>query len=265
MIPIKQKRLQEKLLQAPPPRVLRNELEAHFRGMPTRYWENVTKAELIWGLETVHAFLAKLNAWRTPGAPALATFRHCPERGFTKVMICTLDRPGLLAKIASTFSALRINILQADVYTRTDGIALDMFHASDTTDSRPIDAERLEQLIFMLEGALNEPPRFVSIWGRQFHKACERPPTKPAVIEFDNQSSERSTILRVEAADRLGLLYDILEALHACAVNVMQAVVSTDGGIARDVFYITDREGAKIMHKLALGTIRKVLIDALQA
>lgn len=263
-MPLNQKRLQERVMQAPPRGIARDELEAHFRGMPHWYWKNVTKAELIWGLETVHAFLAKLIAWDVPGAPAVASLRHCPERGFTKVMVCTLDRPGLLAKIAATFSALRINILQADVYTRTDNIALDVFQV-EGMDSRPIDTERLKQLIFMLEGALNDPPRLVSVWTRQFQRPHEHVGRTPVTLEFDNDSSETNTILRVEAPDRLGLLCSILEALHQCSVNVAQAVVNTDAGIARDVFYITDRDGAKIQHKLALGTIRKVVLEAMQA
>lgn len=263
-IPLTQKRLQERVMQAPPPGVRRDELEAHFRGMPPWYWESVTRAELVWGLETVHAFLAKLIAWETPGAPAVASLRHCPERGFTKVMVCTLDRPGLLAKIAATFSALRINILQADVYTRTDNIVLDVFQVSGMNDARPIDAERLEQLVFMLEGALNDPPRLVSLWARQFQKACDPVVEAGVALDFDNVTSETNTILRVEAPDRLGLLCGVLEALHQCSVNVAQAVVSTEGGIARDLLFITDRDGAKIRHKLALGTIRKVVLEALQ-
>src|SRR4051812_10803722 len=123
-ITLAQKRLQQRLTQTPPQGLLRDEVEAHFRGMPTRYWETVTKGELIWALETVHAFLAKLRTWDAPGAPAVATLRHCPERGFTKVMVCTWDRPGLLARIAATFGALRLNILQSDIYTRRDNVAL---------------------------------------------------------------------------------------------------------------------------------------------
>ena len=265
-MPLNQKRLQERVMQTPPRGIPRNELEAHFRGMPHWYWKNVARAELIWGLETVHAFVTKLATWESPGAPAVASLRHCPERGFTKVMVCTVDRPGLLAKIAATFSALRINILQSDVYTRTDNIALDVFQVAGM-DSRPIDTERLKQLIFMLEGALNDPPRLVSVWTRQFQKSHEKTARTPVpvIIDFDNETSETNTILRVEAPDRLGLLCSILEALHECSVNVAQAIVNTDAGIARDLFYITDRDGARIQHKLALGTIRKVVLEAIQA
>jgi len=257
------KRLQDRLTEMPPHGLLRDEVEAHFRGMPTRYWESVTKGELIWALETVHTFLAKLKTWDAPGAPAVASLRHCPERGFTKVMVCTWDRPGLLARIAATFGALRINILQSDVYTRCDNVALDIFQVSDIENSQAIDAKRLEHLVFLLEGSLNEPPRFVSMWARQFHKLYQVPKGN-VVLELDNDSSPQSTVLRVEAPDRLGLMYDILEALNECSVNVAQAVVHTDGATARDVFYITDLEGAKITNKLALGTIRKIVLESLR-
>src|SRR5688572_25068656 len=126
-----QKRLYERLLQTPPAGLHADEVRAHFQGMPAHYWEHVAKGELIWGMETIHGFLAKLKQWEAPGAPAVANLRHCPERGFTKIGVCTWDRPGLLAKIAATFSALRINILQADVYTRADNVALDVFQVSD--------------------------------------------------------------------------------------------------------------------------------------
>src|SRR5206468_9483287 len=83
---------------------------------------------------------------------------------------------------------------------------------------------------------------------RDFHSFPTRR-SSDLVLELDNDSSAQSTVFRVEAPDRLGLLYDILEALNECSVNVAQAVVHTDGATARDVFYITDLEGAKIDRK----------------
>src|ERR1041385_1383234 len=95
--------------------------------MRARYWKRVTKSELMWGLETVHAFFGRVDAADPSASVVVADSRHYPERGFTKVMVCSWDRPGLLAKIAATFSALRVNIRRADVYTRADGVALDLF------------------------------------------------------------------------------------------------------------------------------------------
>ena len=67
---------------------------------PRRCAKGAHKGELLWGLETIHAFFGKLAGWDLPGATVVANLRHCPERGFTKVGVCTWDRPGLLAKIA---------------------------------------------------------------------------------------------------------------------------------------------------------------------
>jgi [protein-PII] uridylyltransferase len=246
-----------------PADISEDELEAHFRGMPPRYWESVTKNELTWGLETIHNFFGKLKSWDLPGAPVVASLRHCPERGFTKVLVCTWDRLGLLAKIAATFSALRISILQADVYTRSDDLAFDVFQVCDLQNPQIIDTARLGQLMFLLEGALNEPPRFISLWASEFHKAVDYPKGLMPAIGFDTDASNEHTVLRIEAADRLGLLYDILQTLTDARVNVAQAIIDTDGGIARDAFHITDMKGAKIAAAARLEQLRQALVKAI--
>jgi [protein-PII] uridylyltransferase len=231
--------------------------------MPARYWERVTKAELLWGLEVVHSFLLKSSAGDpTNSAAVFADSRYYPERGLTKVMVCAPDRPGLLAKIAAAFSALRINILRADVYTRADDLALDLFEVCEMDHSRGPDARRLNELVFLLEGALSEPPRFVSIWATQFHKVLARAKHTAARVEFDNTYSAEHTIVRISAPDRLGLLHDLLQALADCGLNIDQAVVDTDNDLAADAFYLTDLKRQKVLDPTRLEEIRQALVSA---
>jgi [protein-PII] uridylyltransferase len=231
--------------------------------MPGRYWERVTKAELIWGLETVQAFFHKAEAVRPARNTVMADSRPYPERGFTKVVICAWDVHGLLAKIAAAFSALRVNIRRADVYTRSDGLALDLFEVSEL-DHGDLSPEKLNHLIFLLEGALSDPPRFASIWASELSALVPRPARGSLRIEFNNEASRDHTLIRVQTPDRLGLLYDLLRALTDCGVNVAEALIETDEQIASDVFYVTDLSGAKIIAPSQLEKVRRQLAEAVR-
>ena len=67
----------------------------------------------------------------------------------------------------------------------------------------------------------------------------------PAIVHLDNQSSNRYTILEINAGDALGLLYRIsrLISRHGCDVDLV--LISTEGKKAIDVFHIT-KAGAKL-------------------
>jgi [protein-PII] uridylyltransferase len=179
-------------------------------------------------------------------------------------MVCTWDRPGLLAKVAATFTSLRINILQADVYTRTDNLVLDVFEISGRHEHEPPDGTRLSQLSFLLESALGDPRAALTVWTSEPRHKTDPAPALTPVIEFANDGPGGYTALRVVAPDRLGLLYDLLQTLTDAGVNIAQAVVATDKEVARDVFYLTDLEGRKITDEACLDTLRKALRKAIR-
>ena len=248
-------------LETPPAGIAADELDAHFNGMPDRYWERLTESELIWGLNMIHCFLEKLAAPEGAVTTPVVGWRHFPARGFSKVMLCTWDRYGLLAKAAAAFSSVGVNIIQADVYTRADHVVLDVFRVCDA-QRRPIrDRALFHQMLFLLEGALSDPPRFASMWAGN-HKI---PPDTalPPKVSFDNLSVPGYTVMTVEASDRLGLLHDILRALADCALDVAQALIDTSDQVARDIFHITDLNGSPIAHQSQIGFIRDRVLAAI--
>lgn len=238
-------------------------IKQHVEAMPPHYWERVTKTELLWALEILQRLTTKSAAAEASRSVVVADSRYYPERGVTKVMIAAWDRPGLLAKVAAAFSVLRVNIVRADVYTRADGIALDLFEVEETSYGWMTETQRLEHLVFLLEGALSEPPRFISVWASEFHKAVPRTQGGPVRIEFDNDCAETQTVIRVEAPDRLGLLHDLLRVFPQCGLNVVEAQVETEEGRARDVFYVTDLKRGQVADPIRLENIRRALLRAI--
>jgi glutamate-ammonia-ligase adenylyltransferase len=71
-------------------------------------------------------------------------------------------------------------------------------------------------------------------------------PLLPIDIEIDNAASERYSVLRIDAPDTVGFLYEFTNALAFTRTNIARMVVRTVGARAQDVLYVTDSEGRKI-------------------
>jgi [protein-PII] uridylyltransferase len=93
----------------------------------------------------------------------------------------------------------------------------------------------------------------------------KRKPTAPKLtrINWDNQSSDKSTILEVRTGDRLGLAYRIASTLAAFGLDIIFAKVATEKHLALDVFYITDAAGQKLKEE-NLPTIESAIRTALE-
>ena len=78
-----------------------------------------------------------------------------------------------------------------------------------------------------------------------------------------NERSDNHTIIEIEGRDRVGLLYLVFRVLAECEVDVTQAIITTEDGVAGDVFYVTDAEGMKLSDEGRLQDIRRQLLDVL--
>jgi len=71
-------------------------------------------------------------------------------------------------------------------------------------------------------------------------------PLLPIDIEIDNAASERYSVLRIDAPDTVGFLYEFTNALAFTRTNIARMVVRTNANRAQDVLYVTDSDGRKI-------------------
>lgn len=236
--------------------------------MPGRYWEQVNDAETLLHLQTVHAFFEGLTAGETEGTSPVVRWRHLPDRGVTEVLVSTWDRHGLLVKVAGAFALVRINIVRAVVYTRSDDVVLDIFEVGDPQTGPIRDESRLHKMASLLEASVGQPLTVSFVATRSLPK--QDPPALAevgregceAAIRFEDESSADGTVLRIDADDRLGLLYEILLVLTECGINISQAILDTRDGVARDVFHVTEKAGGKILDPARLMHLRTRLARA---
>ncbi len=183
------------------------------------------------------------------------------ERAVTELTVMAPDHPWLLAIIAGACAMAGANIVDAQIYTTTDGLALDTISLSREFE-RPEDEQRRAQRVAeLIEKALRGELRLPDV-------VTKRAPPKGRIKAFaleptvtiNNQWSHRYTMLEVTGLDRTGLLYELTTTLSKLNLNIASAHVATFGERAVDVFYVTDLLGAQITSPTRQAAIKRALI-----
>jgi [protein-PII] uridylyltransferase len=180
-----------------------------------------------------------------------------------KVTICTKDRYGLFAKMTGSMFLNRLNILEAQIHTWGNGIVLDTFWVEDATKSME---RRLQQFKDDLREILGEKVSLRDLLSKRKDLNGIKQkviPRVPQEVKVNNADSDFYTIVEVMGEDRLGILYDVTQALteHGCDIHF--ARISTLGNRIVDVFYIQDEWGEKIKEKNRTDQLKKTVLSRL--
>ena len=219
------------------------------------YWLKVDPARL-----EMHArFLRQAELAGRTTATRVETDRF---RGVTELTVLAPDHPRLLAIITGACAAAGGNIVDAQIFTTSDGLVLDTISVSRAFDRDDDELRRAERIAAAIERALKGEIKIADLVAQR-----RAPPPRgqtfqvePEVV-IDNVLSARHTVLEVSGLDRPGLLYDLTTAIGKLNLNIASAHIATFGEKAVDVFYVTDLTHAKIVSTGRQLTIRKALID----
>ena len=232
-------------------------LEAFLARLPERYLDSIPPEAVA-----AHAVMARGAA---PRSVATAQ-RPIPERGCTELSVVTRDAPGLFAKIAGVLTANGANIIDAQLFTAADGVAIDVFWMTDAAGKPLADPEQWARIRQEMEAAIAGEKEIDAIVGHRFkrrllswgqrHRAPE--------IVVDNDVSAAETVVEVGADDRLGLLYTIAATFAELGCSIERARITTHVDRVIDVFYIRDAGGGKIVDRERLDRIRRELWSALE-
>jgi [protein-PII] uridylyltransferase len=232
-------------------RISDEELSAHFSQLPDRYFEIYTPKQILDDVELAHRFMHRLILENQRALAPVTAWIDERDRGYSLVKICTWDRAGLFGKIAGSLSAAGLNILGAQIFTRTDGIVLDTFFVNDGRTGNLATREQREKFSSLLEAVLTgEAVNLHQLIAQQTSSRPaysaylgERISTK---IRCDNTASDDRTLIEIETEDRLGLLHAISQTLAAQRLDISAARIVTERGAAVDSFYVREIDGGKI-------------------
>lgn len=186
--------------------------------------------------------------------------------GATELTLFTKDHPRLLAIFAGACAAAGASIVGANIYTTRDGMALDTLSIQREFPEDAEEIQRGRRIAASVESMLSGQRDLKQLMAE---KRRAKPRLEPFSVEpqviIDNTLSNDLTVIEVNGLDRIGLLYDLADALASLNLNIASAHVATFGEKVVDVFYVMDRAGKKIESGWARQKTQEKLMAALEA
>lgn len=186
-----------------------------------------------------------------------------PDSAAPRLAVVASDVTGLLGAIAGVLAIHNLEILDARLHTRRDGLACDTLHVRRLLPNAhfPEVDTLLKDLDLALAGELDlaaEVSAKAAAYGA--------PSSVPLVVRAPTDPTLRFTPIEVRCGDRPGALFHIVQALYGAGLDVRQARIDTRAGEVRDLFYVL-RDGAPVrdVNELQplIATLRKTLRKSL--
>ena len=185
---------------------------------------------------------------------------------YDEFTVCAPDKKGIFSVFCGVLSANGLNILGARIVTTLDKKAFDIFYVERTdylTEEEYGEVWKKvdENLGKALDGDV-DVDELVERRKRNYSSYGRKVPEYPPEIVFDNESSDRATVIEVYAHDREGLLYSITKTIAEMELSIDYAKISTRADQVADTFYVRDSRGRKISGARKLKEIEDSLISA---
>ena len=226
-------------------------------------------ADTYWIAETEDVIAINLPHYEaaTKAEHALSIHAQFYEAlGATLVTVIADDHPGLFFRIAGAINLAGGNIIDARIHTNRMGKAVDNFLVLDPLGKPFSEDQQLARLKKSIEDALANKIDMVPRLAKRPLKQsrAENFRVAPQVL-FDNDASNRFTVIEVNATDRPALLNRLTRAMFEASLIINSAHITQFGERAVDTFYVTDLLGGKIVAEGRLEKVKQALLDAIAA
>jgi [protein-PII] uridylyltransferase len=184
----------------------------------------------------------------------------------TEITIMAQDHPKLLAIISGACASAGANIVGAQIFTTTDGRALDTILISREFDMDADELRRAQSVTKLIEDILSGKTYLPDVLAKRVRVRKTAKAFKVAPrVDINNTLSDKFTVIEIEGLDRPGLLSEIATMISALSLDITSAHVTTFGEKIIDSFYVTDLFGHKITQAARGTAIRKKLLSLFDA
>jgi [protein-PII] uridylyltransferase len=222
--------------------------------MPDNYLLSTPEESVPSHLQLVQRFMRDRDA--DEGELYRISLVHFPEREFSELTIVTQDRPGLFAMLTGVLAMHTLNVVSARISTSREGVAVDVFRLSHLDHRDAVLDQDLWTRVYARLGAMLRGERTME---EMLHTVqspsylARRNARIVTEVTVDNDSSPYYSLIDVTAPDRMGFLFCVTYALFQLDLRIHLAKITTNVDQVLDVFYVTDRDGRKVVDPQAIA------------
>jgi [protein-PII] uridylyltransferase len=211
------------------------ELRQFLEGLPRRYLA-------LFGLASIYRHVRLARGIRRDEVHAFLE-NHDEVWELT---IVTLDKPYLFSNVAGVLSHFGMNIHRGQAMTTARGLVLDFFEFTDEEGflrQNPCATVEITRMLDRVVAGWVDVPALLR--GRETSMLYRRRQREPIRLHFDNEYSQKYTVLEIVADDAPGLLHRISRVVSEQGCDLDLALIATEGRKAIDVLHLT-RSGRKL-------------------
>ena len=192
-------------------------------------------------------FIREVDRAKQPLATMVQTHSF---HAITEITVLSPDHPRLLTVIAGACAAAGANIVDAQIFTTSDGRALDTILVNRAFADDADEMRRAATIGRMIEDVLSGRKRLPEVIAtRARGRRRSRAFTVQPAVTISNTLSNKFTVIEIECLDRPGLLSEVTAVLSDLSLDIASAHITTFGEKVIDTFYVTDLVGQKVTNE----------------
>jgi len=236
------------------------EIEEHFKLLPERYFRFRNPKSVAQHIKSIRQFLRKEKAAGDASFACDIQWLDFGAMGYTEFSITARNQAHFIEKLCCAIASQQINILSAEIHTRSDGIIVDVLRLCNASHE-PVTSASIRQRVaetfaeIMLQGDY-DPSRYLQKKKNFLHAELQGIPF-PVCALVRNDLSNHYSAIEIQARDRIGLLHDIFRLVSELQLQIVTARIATEKGAALDTIYITDNNGNKIQDQQLIKHIEE--------
>jgi len=233
--------------------------EEHIDQMGPRYAAQFSRDEIKHHIDLIRELL---DSGKKEEDVIVLTEQESP---FIEITVITGDRPKLLSTICGVLTSQGFDLMDAGIFTRDEGVALDQFRGVPVIEEQPVRQvkQELEQrLSRVLSGEVDVRTMVEKAERRWRWQRKPQGKVEPKIVWSEEN---RRIVVEVSGRDRLGLLYYLTKLISEAGFFIHSAKIHTEAQTITDVFYLSLAEGYGPGDKeQRLADLRERLLEFLQ-